>query len=273
MSLTDSSSDWLYAYRSGSPMNSDDMNAGISQHDRNGNFQWDLSRATGGSSANPFTASATTANSSSSSNEWDQMSPQSQSRFAQAHGALAGIVFVGILPIGAILVRLASSSGLAWIHGGLQIFGYLLFIAAAGIGIYIANASDRLDEPHAVIGLLLFAVLFFMPIVGMIHHRMYKKVQKRTLWSYGHIFTGRAGIILGMVNGGLGLQLADAGRSSMIAYGVIAGLVGVTYLGAIVFGELKRGKRLSQPAADHAETKQRGHEGSGRDTSEERSLS
>jgi len=272
MSLQDSTSDWLYAYRQGSPINSDEKNAVISQHDRNGNFQWDLSRATGGSSANPFTSAATTTNSSSSSNEWQQMSTQSQNRFAQAHGALAAISFVAILPIGAILVRLANFSGLAWIHGGLQVFGYTVFIAAAGLGIYMANASDRLDEPHAVIGLLLLAVLFFMPIVGTIHHKVYKQVQKRTFWSYGHIFTGRAGIILGMINGGLGLQLADAGRSSVIAYGVIAGLMGLVYLAAIAFGELKRERKSSQTATSHAETKQRDREGSGRDTSEERSL-
>ena len=59
----------------------------------------------------------------------------------------------------------------------------------------------------------------------------------------------------------------------MIAYGVIAGLMGVVYTGAIVFGELKRGKKSPQTAPSHAETKQRGHEGSGRDTSEERSFS
>jgi hypothetical protein len=273
MSLQDSTSDWLYAYHQGSPINSDDTNAIISQHDRHGNFQWDLSRATGGSNPNPFTSAATTANSSSSTNEWQQMSTQSQNRYAQAHGALAGLAFVGILPIGAILVRLASFSGLAWIHGGLQIFGYILFVAAAGIGIYMANASDRLDDPHAVIGLLLFAVLFFMPIVGTIHHKKYKQVQRRTFWSYGHIFTGRVGIILGIINGGLGLRLADASRSSVIAYGVIAGLMGVAYLGAIAFGELKRGRKSPQTATSHAETKQRDREGSGRDTSEERSFS
>jgi hypothetical protein len=201
------------------------------------------------------------------------MSTQSQNRFAQVHGALAGLAFVAIFPIGAILVRLASFSGLAWIHGGLQIFGYIIFIAAAGIGIYVANASDRLDEPHAIIGLLLFAVLFFMPIVGTIHHKVYKKVQKRTVWSYGHIFTGRVGIILGIANGGAGLQLAGASRSSVIAYGVIAGLMGLAYLAAIVFGELKRGKRSSQTIINHPEAKQRGPEGGGRDTSEERSFS
>jgi hypothetical protein len=273
MSLQDSTSDWLYAYHQGASINSDDTNAVISQHDRHGNFHWDLSRATGGSSANPFTLAATTTNSSSSSNAWQQMSTQSQNRFAQAHGALAGIAFVAIFPIGAILVRLASFSGLAWIHGGLQIFGYVLFIAAAGIGIYMANASDRLDEAHVGIGLLLLVVLFFMPIVGTIHHKVYKKVQKRTLWSYGHMFTGRIGIILGIANGGSGLQLAGASRSSIIAYGVIAGLMGLIYIAAIAFGELKRGRKSSQAIINHPETKQRDRGGSGRDTSEERSFS
>jgi hypothetical protein len=249
------------------------LNAVITEHDKKGAFQWDLSRATGGTAPNPFTAAATTANSSSSGAEWEKLSTQTQNRYSNAHGALAGLAFIAILPLGAILVRLTSLG--AWIHGGLQIVGYIIFIAAAGLGIYIAKASDRLNDPHAIIGLLLLAVLFFMPFIGVIHHKVYQKVQKRTLWSYGHIFTGRAAIVLGMVNGGLGLRLADAGNSSKIAYAVLAALVGVVYICAIVFGELKRGRNVSQNsnAAPFAESKRRDGGGSGRDTSEEHSLS
>lgn len=273
MSLKSSNSDWLYAFKQGSPIDSDDTNAVITEHDRKGSFQWDLQRATGGSQPNPFTAAASSTNSSSSATEWEKLSTESQNQFAQAHGSLAGIAFVAIFPIGGILVRLASFSGLAWIHGGLQIFGYAIFVAAAGIGTYIANASDRLDEPHAIIGLLLLSVMFFMPFVGVIHHKVYQKVQKRTFWSYGHIFTGRFAIILGMINGGLGLHLANARQSYLIAYGVISGLVGVLYIGAVVFGEIRRGGTKSTvSAAAYPETQQRSGEISGRDTSEERSL-
>jgi hypothetical protein len=273
MSLKDSNSDWLYAFRQGSPIGSDDLNAVITEHDKKGAFQWDLSRATGGTAPNPFTAAATTANSSSSGSDWEKLSAQTQNQYSNAHGALAGLAFIAILPLGAILVRLTSLG--AWIHGGLQIVGYIIFIAAAGLGIYIAKASDRLNDPHVIIGLLLLAVLFFMPFIGAIHHKVYQKVQKRTLWSYGHIFTGRAAIVLGIVNGGLGLRLADAGNSSKIAYGVLAGLIGAVYIGAIVFGELKRGRNVSQnsTAAPFAELKRRDGGGSGRDTSEEHSLS
>ncbi len=252
MRIQDSASNWLYAHRQGPPIDSDDMNAQISQHEREGVFQWDLSQATGGSDTNPFTGAATTStsNAAGGQNSWMRLSGQAQDRFVQAHGTLASIAFVAIFPIGAILVRLASFRQLAWTHGALQIFGLAIFIAAAGIGIFMADGGDYLREPHAIIGLLLLAVLFFMPFVGVIHHRVYKTVQKRTWWSYGHIFTGRVAVVLGMVNGGLGLRLANARSSYTIAYGVFAGLMGVVYIGAIVFGEVTRARKSSQDAME-----------------------
>lgn len=250
MSLQDSTSDWLYAHLLGSPIASDDINAPITQHDRQGLFQWDLTQASGGSGSNPFTSAATNSTSESGGqNSWTRMSSQAQARFVQAHGALASIAFVGILPTGAILVRIASMQRLAWIHGVLQIFGFALFIAAAGIGIFMATGGDYLNEPHAIIGLVLLVVLFAMPFLGVLHHRMYEAMQKRTPWSYSHIFTGRAAIVLGMVNGGLGLRLADAQNSATIPYGVLAGLVGVLYIGAIAFGELRRSRMPLQAAS------------------------
>lgn len=255
LSGTDNSN-WVYAHSRGSPINSNDLNAVIAQHDSHGSFQWDISKATGGSGGNPFINSNATTSSSSSVRgiSWE--------RFAQAHGALASLAFVAIFPLGAILVRFGIVS--AWIHGGLQIFGLTIFIAAAGVGIYIAKSLSYLSEPHAVIGLLLFSVFFFMPFFGALHHRVYQKVQKRTFWSYAHIFTGRIGIILGVINGGLGLRLASASRSSIIAYGVLAGLMGVAYIGAIVIGELNLGKKSSKYAsAPLSEPKQHNDSGSG----------
>ena len=45
-----------------------------------------------------------------------------------------------------------------------------------------------------------------------------------------HIWHGRILIILGIVNGGLGLQLADNTTSGEIAYGVVAGVIFVVYI-------------------------------------------
>lgn len=274
MSFSSGSSDWLYAYRQGPSIVSDDTNAAISIHDRHGVFQWDLSRATGGSKLNPFTGAAgnTTSNSPASVSGWERLSATVQRRFVQAHGALAAVVFVAIFPTGALLVRLASFSGLAWAHGALQIFGYTVFVAAAGLGIFMASSSDRLQEPHAIIGMVLLAVFFFMPFVGVVHHKVFVKVHKRTWWSYSHIFVGRFGVLLGMINGGLGLQLADAGRSPMIAYGVLGGLMGIVYCGVVFFGEIRRGKTLPRNVATVSKPKQLAPDDSDRAASPERRL-
>ncbi|KAM0720651.1 hypothetical protein Q7P37_004788 [Cladosporium fusiforme] len=248
LDLQGSNSDWVYAYQQGSQIDSDDTNAIITQHDRTGSFQWDLSRATGGTGtneSNPFTNAATT---DTSSTGRQMMSQAAKNNYIRAHGSLAAIAFVFIFPLGAILIRLASFRLLAWTHGGLQIFGYALFTAAAGLGIWMANAGGALTEPHAIIGMLLFAILFFMPFLGVIHHKIYKQVQKRTAWSYIHIFTGRAAILLGMVNGGLGLRLAEAPEGALIAYGVLVGIVGLVYIAAVVFGTVRTGRR-NQPVA------------------------
>ncbi|KAK3627544.1 hypothetical protein LTR56_019128 [Elasticomyces elasticus] len=259
MTANDTSSDWVYAHQRGPAINSDDMNVAITQHDTEGGFQWDLSRATGGPDANPFLATGANTTTSSSS----AGGAHSQTGMAQAHGAMASIAFVAIFPSGAILVRLASLPGLAWIHGGLQVFGYVVFVAAAGLGIFMASRDDYLQEPHAIIGILLLAVFFFMPIIGTIHHKMFKRVQKRTVWTYGHIFTGRIGIVLGMVNGGLGLQLANAESAYIIAYGVFAGLMGAGYISTIVFAEIKRSKTAAGPSLGSDEGKRLDRQGSG----------
>ena len=54
---------------------------------------------------------------------------------------------------------------------------------------------------HFIIGLILIAVFFIQPILGWVHHVKFKKLQRRTGWSHAHLWTGRFGITLGIVNG------------------------------------------------------------------------
>jgi hypothetical protein len=157
-----------------------------------------------------------------------------------AHGVLASLAFVILFPAGAIAVRLASFPGIAWLHSAFQIFAYLIYIAAAGLGIYMARGLRLLNNRHPIIGLVVLAVLFFQPILGLLHHRLFKKYSHRTLWSYSHIWLGRAAVTLGIINGGLGLQLAGNSRSGEIAYGVIAGFMWLVWVAAIVIGERRR---------------------------------
>ena len=51
---------------------------------------------------------------------------------------------------------------------------------------------------------------------------------------------------MGMVNGGLGLALAEVtDMGYLAAYGVVAGVMGSLYLAAIVYGELSRSRKLA----------------------------
>jgi hypothetical protein len=171
-----------------------------------------------------------------------------------AHGVLASLAFVILFPSGAIAMRLASVPGIVWIHAGFQIFAYFVYIAAFGLGVYLASSLNMLDHHHPVIGIVVLVLLFFQPILGWMHHLMFKKYSHRTLWSHAHLWLGRAVVTLGIINGGLGLKWADSmGMSSkggMIAYGVIAGLVWLVWVAAIVVGERRRkraqGNRLSK---------------------------
>jgi hypothetical protein len=85
-------------------------------------------------------------------------------------------------------------------------------------------------------------MIFFMPILGQLHHRNFKKYQRRTGVSYAHLWTGRLIIPLGIINGGLGFMFADNTVYGPIVYGVVAGIFFVIYVVAVVIGERRRAK-------------------------------
>ncbi|KAL5387829.1 hypothetical protein DPSP01_003227 [Paraphaeosphaeria sporulosa] len=184
-----------------------------------------------------------------------------------AHGVLGALAFVIFFPAGAIAIRLASFTGVVWFHAAFQAFAYIVYIASFGLGVYIAGEEDYLSEAHPIIGIVVLVVLFFQPILGLLHHVMYKKHHARTAWSHLHLWLGRVAITLGIINGGLGLQLAnDAPRAGYIAYGVIAGVVWLVWVAAIALGEKRRTRaakdahlaNAGHPAAGHYAPKENG---------------
>ncbi|KAF2183018.1 iron reductase domain protein [Zopfia rhizophila CBS 207.26] len=187
------------------------------------------------------------------SNSNNGFTPLSSSRSASnrtkmltAHGVLAALAFVIFFPAGAIAIRLASFPGVVWFHAAFQAFAYLVYIAAFGLGVYIANDLQLLDNYHPIIGIVVFVCLFFQPIFGLLHHSLFKKYQSRTFWSYIHLWLGRAIITLGIINGGLGFKLANTmgmgSRSGMIAYSVVAGIVWLAMVATAILGESRRRK-------------------------------
>lgn len=168
-----------------------------------------------------------------------------------AHGILAALAFVILFPSGAIAVRLASFRLVVWFHAGFQMFAYLVYIAAFGLGVTMANDLGVLNSQHPIIGIVVFVGLFIQPFLGFLHHSMFKKYQARTGVSHAHVWFGRILIALGIVNGGLGFNLADSmsqgSKSGKIAYSVLAAIFGVAWIAAIIVGERKRVNKSSNP--------------------------
>ena len=164
-----------------------------------------------------------------------------------AHGVLASLAFVILFPAGAITIRLASFPGVVWLHAAFQIFAYLVYIAAFGLGVYIASEMEMLDHHHPIIGIVVFIAILLQPVFGFLHHSLYKKYQSRTLWSYVHIWLGRTSITLGIINGGLGLQWADSmnmsSKGGIIAYAVIAAVIWLVWVAASIIGERRRSRK------------------------------
>lgn len=178
-----------------------------------------------------------------------------------AHGVLASLAFVILFPAGAIAIRLASFPGVVWFHAAFQIFAYLVYVVAFGLGVYIASGMEMLDHHHPVIGIVVFVLVFLQPIFGFLHHSLFKKYQSRTFWSYAHIWVGRIAVTLGIINGGLGLQWADtmnlSSRGGIIAYAVIAVVVWLAWVAASVIGERRRARKLAD-APPKYEQRERG---------------
>jgi len=102
------------------------------------------------------------------------------------------------------------------------------------------GSFSLINQAHPIIGIVVWVLLIFQPILGLLHHRYFKKYKRRTFWSHAHLWLGRIVITLGIVNGALGLDLANNSQSGLIAYSVIAAIVWVAWLGAAVYGEITR---------------------------------
>lgn len=82
-------------------------------------------------------------------------------------------------------------------------------------------------------GTIIVALLAIQPIFGLLHHNYYAKNHSRGIISYVHIWYGRALLITGIVNGGLGLQLAYQSKGFIIAYSVVAGVIALVYFASV----------------------------------------
>ncbi|OTB14196.1 hypothetical protein K445DRAFT_140481 [Daldinia sp. EC12] len=174
-------------------------------------------------------------------------------QYRTAHGIIAAICFVVIFPGGAILMRLLPSKRTWLYHALVQGLGFILYVVAAALAIRLIemvrippDGSSLLERSssnaHPIIGIVLLVAMFIQPQLGFVHHAKFKRLRRRTFFSHAHLWLGRIAITLGIINGGLGLKLANASQELVIAYSVVAAFMWLVWVIAAVIGEMRRRK-------------------------------
>lgn len=257
LSLTSTSSNWIGAWRSGDSLSTTDKSESISQHDETTQFNLDLTQATIDSDVNPFVTSGSSGNGtgsgsgsgsgsgtgsgSGSGSGSDSGSGGSgvsvvagpNKKILAAHGVIMALVMVILYPLGSLLMPLI---GKWFVHAGWQTVAFLLMWAGFGLGVRAALDRDMIfKQAHTIFGTVIVCLLVIQPVIGLLHHNHYAKHQSRGPFSLAHIWWGRLMIILGIINGGLGLQLADASNSLIIAYSIVSAVI---FLGYAIVGTL-----------------------------------
>ncbi|KAL5365357.1 hypothetical protein BJX96DRAFT_169032 [Aspergillus floccosus] len=176
-------------------------------------------------------------------------------KYATAHGVTMSIAFVVIFPLGAILLRVPQSKISVSIHIACQILGVALMIAGLATGIRVGKILDRShNNAHTVLGTILVVFLLVQPIIGFFHHRRFRATQQASPWTSVHVWLGRICVLLGIINGGMGLKLAANTHAGLIVYGVLAGVFGAAFVAVAGWkGGLKLRRKEKQPEVSQME--------------------
>ena len=97
----------------------------------------------------------------------------------------------------------------------------------------------KASNGHPIIGITVVGALLLQAIGGILNHYVYKKHKKRTAVAIVHVWWGRVIVTLGIINGGLGLMLSGNTVKGEIAYGVIAGMIWLTWVVVVIWSQLR----------------------------------
>ncbi|KAI9879012.1 MAG: hypothetical protein M1823_006884 [Watsoniomyces obsoletus] len=190
-----------------------------------------------------------------------------------AHAVMASACMLIFFPFGGVILRIVSVDNhphIVWFHAGVQMFAYTLFLAAAGVGIWMAKNYGVIGGYHPIVGMCILVGMSFQPVTEILNHFFYARYPKILYLGYVHLWLGRVLITLGMINGGLGFAFADTipyqpvwSVAPKIVYAIIAGVVWIMYfLFCGVWQQVKYVRRMSHPGTGGEEMENlRGREG------------
>lgn len=257
MNFDSSSAGFIWSYLKGDPINSDSKSATITQHDLMGNANFDLTSAAGGASTDPFLTTEDdesgsgrggpgpsgpvhpSGGSSGASGGESTIGSKKYFRYLKAHGIIGPVTFVLLFPIGAIMIRLLSFPGLVYLHAVWQLIALGLACATLGLGLWLANTLEYKHRSHAIMGIVAISGILVQPFTGLAHHLLYRNHGRPNIATYPHVWWGRAFITLGIVNGGLGLHLANDTHGGKTAYIIVAAVMWTVWMSVVLLALFK----------------------------------
>lgn len=152
------------------------------------------------------------------------------------------LTFVLLFPLSSLTIYLGYREKVRHIHGPLQVVSIILMLVGLGLGVKLADKLDEIDGYHQVIGFVVVAwMVFFQPLLGLLQHLHFRKNATRSPMGHGHRWAGRAFILLGLVNGGLGFKQSGKVSStnvptySVVVYSVFAVIMLLIYIAVVIF--------------------------------------
>ncbi|RHZ51959.1 hypothetical protein Glove_467g17 [Diversispora epigaea] len=129
----------------------------------------------------------------------------------------------GIAVPGAIFIARFARNSLpkSWfhLHWSIQVFLTTPLVIVAGILSSLAVKGFRLDDPHKIIGSILFIGLFIQLTIGAIHHKLFDPNRQYVpWWTRLHWWFGRILVVLSIFQIPLGLSLYGARMEFFYAY-------------------------------------------------------
>jgi H+/Cl- antiporter ClcA len=194
-----------------------------------------------------------------------------------SHAIMACLAWAFFIPLGGILLRLnLRSPWILRIHMILQMTSYFAYVASVGLGIYLfqklsGSFFDMWKDPHGPLGIAILAMGFIEPVLGWVHHKIFKsrmaalkasqdsKAPGRTAPGHVHLWMGRLLIVLGIINGGLGIRLTarvgyqhkNITRNASIGYGVGTGVMFLLYAISVIIFEIRKAGAQTSSVAVH----------------------
>jgi hypothetical protein len=179
-----------------------------------------------------------------------------------AHGVLAATTIVVLFPSVAIFLRLFRSPNVVRYHYTAQLINTALLLLVFSLGVWLSWLDGWVSElvsimlvvltsklwhwPHQILGTIIVTLFLLQPILGVYQHTQFLKTGVRSVWASAHVWYGRVLIVLGVINGGLGLQLADnASAGEKAVYIVVAIIMFFIYIAAHVWFRMRIRKQAA----------------------------